>query len=73
MAPETNVKINKNQSVLRIHLILMRIRILDPHWNKMYPNLLNFITKQNLKMVVLFFSLIFMLKLVETFRNQDIF
>ena len=73
MAPETNVKINKNQSVLRIHLILMRIRILDPHWNKMDPNLLNFITKQNLKTVVLFFSLIFMLKLVETFRNQDIF
>ena len=26
------------QSVLRIQLILMRIRILDPHWKKMDPD-----------------------------------
>ena len=26
------------KSVLRIHTILMRIRILDPHWKKMDPD-----------------------------------
>ena len=28
----------KMKSVLRIHLILMRIRIFDPHWKKMDPD-----------------------------------
>jgi len=28
-----------SKAVLRIHLILMRIRILDPHWKKMDPDL----------------------------------
>ena len=42
---------NEFKAVLRIHLILMQIRILDPHWKKMDPNslfslnLLTFINK----------------------------
>ena len=40
------------EAVLWIQLILMRIRILDPHWKKMDPDpdpgyLRNFLTKQN--------------------------
>ena len=27
-----------SEAVLRIHLILMRIQILDPHWKKMDPD-----------------------------------
>ena len=49
-------------AVLRIHYILMRIRILNPHWKKMDPDpghfltdLLNFLTKNNFQILYLFF------------------
>ena len=61
--------------MLRIHSILMRIRILDPHWiqviSSRFPEF--FLTKIILKFFVLFFSLIFILKLDEPFRNEEIF
>ena len=37
LKPKNQVKI-MYKTVLRIHLILMRIRILDPHWEKMDPD-----------------------------------
>ena len=54
------------KAVLRIHLILMRIRILDPHWKKMDPDpdpdpgylfkiYLIFLTKQNFQIFCLIF------------------
>ena len=68
------------QAVLRIHLILMRIRILDPHWKKMGPDPGHFfkihwifLTKDNFQIFVLLFSLIFILKLDEPFKNEEIF
>ena len=68
--------------VLRIHLILMRIqiRILDPYWKKMDPNpdpgqFFNlygiFLTKKSNFCFI--FSLIFILKLDEPLRNEEIF
>ena len=52
-------------AVLRIHLILLwfRIRVLDPHWKKIsgsrsrsfLNDLVNFLTKQNFSIFVLFF------------------
>ena len=59
----------------RIHLIFMRIRILDPHWKKNRSGsesgsrlwLIKFFTKQKFPI----FSL--MLKPDEPFRNQEIF
>ena len=66
--------------VLRIHLILMQIRILDPHWKKVDSDPGQFfkiywivLTKIIFKFFVLFFSLIFILKLDEPFRNEEIF
>ena len=64
--------------VLRIQVILMRIRILDPHWKKWIQVLslkfTEFLKQSKIfKFFVLFFSLIFMLKLDEPFRNQEIF
>ena len=72
--------------VLRIQLILMRIqnRNLDPHWEKMDPDPDSdpgyffkiygiFLTKQNFQIFCLIFSLIFMLKLNQPVRNQEIF
>jgi len=69
--------------VLRIHLNLMRIRILYPHWKKWIQIRIRimiqviskrftdfFLTKNNYKF---FFSLIFILKLYESFRNAEIF
>ena len=53
-----------NKTVLRIHLILMLIRILDPHWKKMDPDpdpgylfkiYLIFLTKQNFQIFCLIF------------------
>ena len=44
-------------TVLRIHLILMRIRILDPHWKKSQ----------------IFCFIFFCLKLDEPFKNEEIF
>ena len=70
-------------AVLRIHLILMWIRILDPHWKKMYPDLdpsqnisLRF-TDFFLQSIIVnlfffFFSLSFMLE-HERFRDQEFF
>ena len=60
---------NIYMNVLRIHLILMRIRILDPHWKKIDPDPGNF---QKIYWIFCF-CLIFMLKLDEPFRNQEIF
>ena len=55
-------------SVLRIQLILMRIQVISFKFTEF------FITKQNFqKKKFLFFLLIFMLKLNEPFRNQEIF
>ena len=59
--------------MLRIHLILMRIRILDPHWKKTDPDPGQFFTELKRKKFVLLFSLIFILKLKEPFRNEEIF
>ena len=57
------------KAVLRIHLILMRIRI------KVISIKLTefFLTRQNFQIFCPIFSLILMLKLNETFRNQEIF
>jgi len=51
-----NVRKDKEnpKSVLRIHLILMRVRILDPHWKKMDPAALLFIS---IKLTEFFFRL----------------
>ena len=57
-------------AVFRIHLILMRIRILDQHWKKKDMNL-NLDPDPDL--FILFTSLIFMLRIDEPFKNQDIF
>ena len=55
----------------------MRIRILDPHWEKWIQvislKFTEFFNKKNFKFLVLFFSLIFILKLDEPFRNEEIF
>ena len=60
----------------------MRIWFPDPHWKKMdsVPDpghflkiFWNILTKQNFQMVCLIFSLIFMLKFDESFRNQNFF
>ena len=52
----------------------MRIRILDPHWKKMDPgNLLIFFNKAKLSIFLSYLFRIFMLKLDEPFRNQEIF
>ena len=58
----------------------MRIRILDPHWEKMDPDPGHFVqiywmilTKQNFQIICHIFSLIFMLKLYEPLKNQEIF
>ena len=59
--------------MLRIHLILMRIRILDPHWKKTDPDPGQFFTELKRKNLFYFFSLIFILKLKEPFRNEEIF
>ena len=66
--------------MLRIHLILMWIWILDPHWKKMdsdsgyfFNIYCIFFTTQNFQIFCLIFLLIFMLKLNEPFRNQDTF
>ena len=59
-----------------IHLILMRfrIRILDPHWKKWIRiQVISFTDFFNKKQKFNFFSLIFVLKLDEPFRNQEIF
>ena len=68
--------------MFRIQLILMWIRILDPHWKKMNPHpdpgyffqiYWIFLNKAEFSNFVDFFSLIFMLKLDEPFRNKEIF
>jgi len=55
----------------------IRIRILDPHWEKWIQvislKFTEFFNKKNFKFLVLFFSLIFILKLDEPFRNEEIF
>ena len=61
--------------MLRIHFILMRIRIQDPHWEKMYPDpilkdFLNFLTKNNFE---IFFRLFIPLNLMNHEPNEDIF
>ena len=43
--------------MLKIHLLLVQIRVLNPHWKNYFSS---------------FFSLIFMLKLNEPFRIQEI-
>ena len=58
--------------MLRIHLILMRIRILDPHWKKKDPNP-NPDPDISLRFTECFFLLIFILKLDEPVRNDEIF
>jgi len=60
-------KLSKCKAVLRIHLILMRIRIqiLDPHRKQCIRiQISNFFS---------IFLLIFYLKLYEPFRNKEIF
>ena len=59
------------QSGLRIHLILMRIRILDPHCKKMDPDPGHFF-KINKAEFSNWLSYFFMPKLYEPFRNQEI-
>ena len=60
----------------------IRILILDPHWGKIDPDPGHehlfkiywiFLTKQNRQIIFLLFSLIFMLKLDEPFRDQEFF
>ena len=69
-------------SVLWIHLILMRmrIRILDPHWKIIDPDPSHFfkiywifLTKKCSNFLLNIFSLIFILKLNEPFRHEEIF
>ena len=66
--------------MLRIHLILMRIRILDPQWKKMDPDrdlghFLKFteffFTKQNYQIYCLFFA--YLLKLYEPLTKSGNF
>ena len=66
--------------MLRIHLILMRIR--DSHWKKIdsdpdpgfFHKLTDFFLQSRIfRFLSYFCSLIFMLKLNEPFRNQEIF
>jgi len=66
-------------TVLRIKSILIRIRILDPQWKKIDPIqdpgyffFNEFFNKAEFSKSY-FFSLIFMLKLDEPFRNQKVF
>jgi len=66
--------------VLRIHLILMRIRILDPHWKKMDPDpghffkiYLIFLTKNNFQIFCFIFFANFYPKTHEPFRNEEFF
>ena len=56
------------QPVLWIHLILMRIRI-----QVIYLRFTEFFSQIIVKFFVLFFSLIFILKLDELLRNEEIF
>ena len=64
-------------TVLRIHLILMQTRILDPHWKNMDPDpdlerifiYWIFLTEINFQICCCFFPLIFNLKVNEPFRN----
>ena len=60
-----------------IHSILMRIRILDPHWKKRIRvisiKFTEFFNKAEFQFFCLIFSLIYMLKLDEPFRNHEIF
>ena len=60
----------------------MRIRILDPHWKKWIQIRIKvislrftdfFLTKNNFQIFILFFSLIFICKLDEPIRNEEIF
>ena len=64
------------QAVLRIHLILMRIRT-GKKWVRIQVISLRFTeflsTKNNFQIFVLFISLIFILKLDEPLRNEEIF
>ena len=64
------------QAVFRIHLIFMaiRIRILDPHWKKwiQIPVISLRLTEFFTKAEFLSFCLIFMLKLDDPLRNQEI-
>ena len=61
-------------SVLRIHSIFMRIRILDPHWKKIDPDPdPGHFFKIYWILFNKFFSLNFILKLDEPFRNEEIF
>ena len=64
------------QAVFRIHLIFMaiRIRILDPHWKKwiQIPVISLRLTEFFTKTEFLSFCLIFMLKLDDPLRNQEI-
>ena len=59
--------------VLRIHLISMRIRILDPHWKKWIRIRIQVISLliYNKKQFQIC-CLIFILKLDEPFRNEEI-
>ena len=66
--------------MLWIQLILMRIRILDPHWKIIYPDpgqffkiYWFFLTKNHFQIFLFKFLLIFILKLYEPFRNEEIF
>ena len=72
--------------MLRIHLILMRIRILNTHWKKMDPDpnpdpdpghfykiYWIFVTKNNFQIFCFIFSHIFILNLDKQFRNEEIF
>ena len=52
--------------VLRIHLILTRIRILNPHWKKMDPDP----GHEHLCKIYRFFSLIFLQQLDELFIQR---
>ena len=66
--------------VLRIHLILKRIRILDPHWKKMDPDPVHekklrftyFFHRKIFELFFLLFHLFFSNKFCEPFRDQDI-
>ena len=71
------IKLCHSKSMLMIHIILMRIRILDPHW-KIWIRILVmnisirfpdfFLTKQNCQIIFFFLSLIFILNLMSHSR-----
>ena len=66
------------QALLRIHLILIRLRILDPHWKTMDPDpghehFLKIYWFFFLSRIVYIIFLLFMLKLDEPFRDQEFF